>query len=484
MEKLNNDVLKVLPNEIVTPLYDRQEQSASIVHFGTGNFHRAHQATYCEDLLNLGETKWGIIGVSLRSADVKDRLAPQNYLYTQSTLSEQTTHQIIGAILDILVAPSQTKEVVQIVAKPNTQVITTTITEKGYCLKQGKLDHEHPSIASDIHSLDAPQSIYGFLAAGLLARFNQSQAPLTIVCCDNISSGGELLKAGVERLLASQSSAFFEWCNAHVSFCSSMVDRVTPATSDSHKTDVANAIGFIDTAPVAAEPFKQWVIEDKFKSERPPFDKVGALFVDDVAPYEKVKLRFLNASHSILACLGYLAGDQFIHEAIARSPFSDFSYQTLIQDVLPATHIPNGIDAHKYVDDVFMRFENAYLPYACLQVGTDSSQKIQQRWFPSIDDALNKNQSGKFLSFAVAVWLVFIRKAMLANDLRDPLLDKFLDFKSIDQFQDVDNFLRLAGAEQFEFFHDESFMEQIKQDHHLVVNADIEQVVKQFIRNI
>ena len=198
MNRLNIQTLSKLPAGIDVPNYSQASITSAIVHFGAGNFHRAHQAVYCDALLNQAETRWGIIGVSLRSPKVRDDLAPQDFLYTQATLGNNTTYRIIGAIQNVLVAQENPQAVIDVIAHNNTQLVTTTITEKGYCLSSGKLDRDHPGIKLDLESLTLPQTTYGYLAAALIQRCADQAAPLTILCCDNMRAGGKTLQDGVQ----------------------------------------------------------------------------------------------------------------------------------------------------------------------------------------------------------------------------------------------------------------------------------------------
>lgn len=465
MYQLSRDNLSKLNDNIAIPNYLNNPISSGIVHFGTGNFHRAHQAVYCDTLLNQGENAWGITGVSMRSPDMRDNLAPQDFLYTQATLGELTDYRIIGSITDILVAPENPQAVIDIIANNTTQLVTTTITEKGYCLTQGEIDQTDPLIVSDLTTIDAPKTTYGFIAAALIKRCNQEGLPITILCCDNVHNGGEHLRLGVELMLAKHSTSTQLWLKDNVSFASSMVDRVTPATNEKLISSVGEQLGLSDSAPVAAEPFTQWIIEDNFAGRRPPFDNVGAQFVKDIPPFENVKLRFLNASHSILAAMGYLAGDKFIHEALQRPTLADFAEQALINNVIPVTLIPDAIGINVYIQEVLARFHNQNLPYAVLQVGTDSSQKIQQRWFPSIDDAIEQQSDYTYLALSVAAWVHYIKKALLNNDLNDPLQ---AEFSTINTKNDVNAYLALAGADTFNFFKDSDFMDKVKKYHALI----------------
>jgi fructuronate reductase len=487
MKQLSCANLSELSNGVKATAYDRDSVSAGIVHFGVGNFHRAHQAVYCDALLSQGETKWGIIGVSLRSPTIRDKLSPQNFLYTQATLhststdsvteSDTSDYQVIGAIQNILVAPENPQTVINAVANCRTQLVTTTITEKGYCLANGDIDQHHGDIAADLESIDRPQTSYGYIAAAVIKRCVDNAPPLTILCCDNIQAGGDHLQNGVQMLLQRHSPETLVWLAHNVAFCASIVDRVTPVTTDALKQAVTEKVGLVDAAPVAAEPFTQWIIEDHFVGDRPPFDRVGALFVDDIVPFEKVKLRFLNAGHSMLAAMGYLAGDVFIHDALQRPALADYTEKVLKLNVLPVTSVPDSVDGEDYIDQVLERFRNANLPYAVLQVGSDSSQKIQQRWLPSIDDSLTQKRDAPRLAFALASWVSFILKALANDDLNDPMANAFAKYELAGAPSYVKGFLAIAGAERFACFNDDSFMADVEKFHLAIESDGIEQAL-------
>ncbi|GAC13841.1 mannitol dehydrogenase family protein [Aliiglaciecola lipolytica] len=478
MKQLSKTTLSELKPEIHAPLYGENAITSGIVHFGTGNFHRAHQAVYCDALLNQGETKWGITGVSMRSSDMRDKLVPQDFLYTQATLGDKTDYRIIGSIQNIYVAPENPRAVIDAVANSTTQLVTTTITEKGYCLTSGKVDLQNPLIQHDLESLESPQSTYGFLAAALIQRCAEQGAPVTILCCDNMHAGGEHLRDGVYLLLEQHDPDAIYWVSKNVAFSSSMVDRVTPATSEQLIQNVAEKLGLHDAAPVAAEPFTQWVIEDNFAGQRPPFDQVGAIFVDDISIFERIKLRFLNAGHSMLAGMGYLAGDQFIHEALERPTLAAFTEQALKNNALPVTRAPASMDVNDYIEQVFERFRNSNLPYAVLQVGSDSSQKIQQRWMPTIDDAIAVNGEYQYFAFALASWVHFIHKALNNNDLIDPLRNEFAQVQSSDLASRVRQYLELAGANRFVFYSNSDFMALVVRYHLIIDQVGIEKAIE------
>lgn len=484
MNRLSRRTLATLPSEVKTPGYAHGDISAGVVHFGIGNFHRAHQAAYFDALLNEGEKAWGIIGVSMRSASMRDNLEPQDYLYTLAQVSEHTQLQVIGAIQAILVAPQTPQAVVDAVADSKNQLVTTTITEKGYCLGNGKVDAAHPDIRHDLSTLDAPKTTYGFLAAALIKRHQDHQQPLTILCCDNLNGGGEKLREGVTLMLKKHGLDTLSWVNEHVAFSSSMVDRVTPATDDALVDQLSTKLTVQDAAPVSAEPFTQWIIEDHFAGKKPPLDQAGALFVADISPYEKVKLRFLNASHSMLAMMGYLMGDNFIHEAIERPVLARFADEALRLNVLPVTHVPSNMSGETYIQDVFTRFRNHHLPYRVLQVGSDSSQKIQQRWFPAIDDALSQQADVSYLAFAVAAWACFVEQAVANDVLNDPQKARLSACVQKQKVVDIADLLVIAEADKFTFYQHQGFMEQVRQYQLSIASSGIQTGLETFFNSL
>ena len=472
-----------LPENIRTFTYDRDAVTIGIVHFGIGNFHRAHQAVYCDDLLEAGAAAWGIAGVSLRSGSMKEALAPQDYLYTLATLGQTVAYRIIGAVKDILVAPETPDAVIDLLAKPTTQLVSSTITEKGYCLGPNGIDFDHPDLKAELTSLDAPKTIYGFLTRGLMQRAETDLpgSKLTIMCCDNISGGGEFLKAGVERLLRTHDMKAHAWTQDNVGFVSSMVDRVCPATDDALRASVQTSIGCEDAWPVSAEPFSQWIIEENFVGARPAFETVGANFVSDIAPFEKMKLGYLNAAHTIASTLGYLAGDEFVHEAINRPTIFQFMQDALYKNVLPNAAVPEGYDGPTYIEDVIKRFQNGNLPYANLQVGTDSSQKIQQRWLPTLDNAIRQNSDVRYFAFCIAAWCIFVETAIANDVLNDPQHAALQDVKTDNINERVLSYLKIANAERFEFFKSHSFMSDVLRNAQDIKDLGIEAALDNFL---
>lgn len=465
------------------PRYDRTAIRRGIVHFGVGNFHRCHQAVYFHELLNQGYSDWGITGVSLRSSETKQQLAPQDFLYTEATLGKENQFRVVGSLLDILVAPQNPDAVVAQVADPHTQLLTTTITEKGYFLDSATIAWHSAELIAELHSLDKPETIYGFIAAALIKRHKVNAAPLSILCCDNIQAGGKHLHDGVQKLLNVHDGACAAWARENVSFSSSMVDRVAPKTEDSLKTLVASATGLDDAWPVSAEPFSQWVIEDNFAAQRPPLHLAGALFTKDVPLFENMKLRLLNAAHSMISSLGYLHGKETIHESLEVENILDFVTDTLRNTVLPATTIPEGFSGDDYISDVLSRFKNSALPYRVQQVNTDCSQKIQQRWFPTIDTVVAAQRDSSPINFVLAAWAAYIQQALERNQLNDPLTSEFL--ASVKQPAENVNlaqtFLMLAGAGGFEFSAAPAIMDAVNRHYQTIKTVGCEAALAKFL---
>jgi fructuronate reductase len=332
-----------------------------------------------------------------------------------------------------------------------------------------------------MQSLAEPKTIYGYLAAALIERSQSDNSPLTIMCCDNLQGGGEFLAKGTLALIEQHNKACLMWVNKNVNFIASMVDRVTPATDDNLIHQVTEQLAVEDKSPIAAEPFSQWVIEDNFAGKKPAFDKVGANFVVDITEYEQMKLRFLNASHSIIAALGYLFGDTYIHQALKKVEVLSFTKQALLENILPFTTIPQDAGAYQYIEQIIERFQNSALPYGVLQVGTDSSQKIVQRWFPTIDDALNKNHNTSFFAFVLAAWALYIEQAISNKELNDPLLAEFTKALAETREISVKSLLILTGAENFNFFKNIVFINKVEEYKQLMSERGIATALKLFL---
>lgn len=428
MKRINNSLLASVDSAAIKlPQYDRVEVKSSIVHLGIGAFHRAHQAFYTEAVLNQFGGDWGIIGCSLRSASVKAQLAEQDGLYTLVERGpEGEKFQIMGAVKEVVVGPENPANLVAIMANPQTQIVSLTVTEKGYCHDPatGNLNLRHPDIQHDLANLEAPKSAIGYIVAALLARKNAAQPSFTVLSCDNLPDNGEVLEKVVLQFAAQVSADLCGWVSAHTKFPCTMIDRIVPATTDSDRADLEAKVGYRDEGMVVAEPFTQWVIEDKFCSERPQWEQVGALLVDDVTAFEKMKLRLLNGSHSMLAYTGYLAGFETISDVMTEPAFVALCKTFMDTEAGPTVSSPNGFDIEDYKKQLCDRFANPGLKHRTWQIAMDGSQKIPQRLLETLREQLDSGGSIEVISLAVAAWFKYVSAvddAGSAIDVQDPL---------------------------------------------------------------
>ncbi len=390
--------------------YDRQALKTGIVHLGVGAFHRAHQAVYTDAVLRRFGGNWGICGISLRSPGVRDALAEHDCLYTVSVRGASgSSSTTVGALTRVLVAPEDPAAVVEAIAVPDVQVLTLTITEKGYCLApaSGLLDRNHPDIAHDLAQPDAPRSALGFLAAGLKARHKRGGSGLTVISCDNLAGNGRKLQAALIELARSLDADLAAWIEQSCRFPNSMVDRIVPAVTTADLATIAADLGEQDPAAVVTEPFSQWVIEKNFAGPLPAWDQVGAEYVDDVAPFEQMKLRLLNASHSCLAYLGSLCGYETVHEAINEPAIEGLIRQLMKAEMAPTLSGLNGFDLDAYQHSLITRFQNHHLPHQLSQIAMDGSQKIPQRLLPAIAERLAIGQDTEAGSCGLAAWILY-----------------------------------------------------------------------------
>lgn len=460
-EHLNEAALARLPAHVQKPSYDRTKVRLGVVHFGPGAFHRAHQAQAFDDILAT-DPRWGITGVSLHSKDVRDALTPQDGLYTLALLDEVTSFRVIGAILDVLVAPEDPETVLALLASPDTEIVTLTITEKGYCLDTaGALQLGHPDIRADLETPATPKSAIGYLAEALKRRRAAGVAPFAVICCDNLSNNGRKLRAAVASFAAQRDEALARWIESDVAFPCTMVDSITPATDDALRARVERELGVKDRWPIRREAFTQWVIEHD--PRLPPIDwqAGGVTITSDVAGYERAKLRVLNASHSALAYLGALKGHETVAEAIADAELAAFVRAFTTEDVGPSLKPPEGFDVGAYTAAVLKRFRNPEIRHLLAQIAWDGSQKLPNRLFGLIEEAIAAGRPVDRPALIVAGWLRFLRaKAVTGDKLTDPLAATLLETAARandDAAHDVPLFLgmeavfsrQLAGQEKF-----------------------------------
>jgi fructuronate reductase len=429
--QLNNESLGSLGDDVQTPAYARADTHCGIVHLGVGAFHRAHQAVTIDDLL-ASEPGWAITGVSLRAADTATALNPQHGLYTLlETGADGNRARVIGSLQQVLVAPQQGATLLQAMIDPAVRIVSITITEKGYCHTPatGMLDEQHADIVYDVTALREdryPRSAVGWLVLALKHRRENDSGPFTVVSCDNLPANGQVARNVVLQLVHLIDEHLANWIAANVSFPCSMVDRIVPATTDADREQVRAITGVHDAWPVLAEPFSQWVLEDGFCNGRPSFENAGVQMVDDVEPFELMKLRMLNGSHSTLAYLGFLAGHETVADAMNGAGFRSLLSQMMSDEIMPGLSLPVSVDLPAYRDALLQRFDNPALQHQTAQIAMDGSQKIPQRLLATIENNLKCGRSIETLSLAVAGWMRYARAVDEKGariDVRDPLAE-------------------------------------------------------------
>lgn len=407
---------------VKTPAYDRNHVTIGIVHFGPGAFHRVHQACYVDDILS-HDARWGICEVSLHSTGVRDALVPQDGLYTIAILDEQSSFRVIGSVKEVLVAPESPSAVLERMVDPATRVVTATITEKGYCLsKEGGLDFAHPDIAHDLQNPTTPRTFVGFLAQALRMRRDRRHDPFNVVSCDNLADNGHRLRRAVLEFVRPSDPALAAWIDAEVPFPCTMVDSITPATDDALRARVKEALGVEDRWPVQREFFSQWVIENKLRGDVPDWASVGVSLTDDVAGFERAKLRLLNGAHSTLAYVGSLAGHETVSGAMSDATLSWFIRRMMIEDIRAGLAAPAGLDLDQYIEAILRRFRNPTIRHLLSQIAWDGSQKLPFRILPTIAENLATERSISRLCVPLAGWFHFIRRQVRhQRQIVDPL---------------------------------------------------------------
>jgi fructuronate reductase len=419
--------LSSLPREIVRPAYDRSSVQTGVVHFGPGAFHRVHQAWFLEKLLPR-DPRWGICAVSLRNPDVRDALAEQDNLYTIAIRDETISYQVVGAIRELRVAPENPEAVLRRLCAPSTHIVTITVTEKGYCLAgDGTLDLSHPDIQRDLRNPTAPASVVGFLAEALRRRRAAGAAPLTVISCDNLVDNGGKLARATAQFARSADAGLASWIESEVSFPRTMVDSITPATTDTLRDSVSQALGIQDRWPVQRESFVQWVIEEGFRAATPDWESAGVTLTNDVAGYDRAKLRLLNGAHSTLAYVGLLMSYRTVAEAMGDESLRELVRTLMTQDILPSLKAPRGLDLNAYVGAILKRFRNPNMHHELAQIAWDGSQKLPFRILGTIRDALDAGRPTDRLCVPLAAWMRFVCRAARQGDrLNDPLAETLL----------------------------------------------------------
>lgn len=411
---LGNNTLKEIAPSVVVPSYNRSALRHRIVHVGVGGFHRSHQARYLDDLHAAGAGEdWGICGICMLPRDrvMYDSMKKQDCLYTLVERDETGDKaRVIGSIVDVLFAPDDPEAVIEKMASETCDIVSLTITEGGYYINAGTgaFDAANPDIAHDLAAPHRPIGVFGYLAEALARRRERGLTPFTIQSCDNIQNNGNVAESMFLAFVALRDKPLADWVRQEGAFPNSMVDRITPATTDEHRALVRDDFGIADVCPVVSEPFLQWVVEDCFVRGRPRWERAGATMTKDVLPYEKMKLRLLNASHQALCYIGMLLGYDFSNQAIDDPRIVTLLRFMMDREVTPLLPEVPGIDLDEYKDTLIRRFGNPILRDQLLRIGTEGSVRIPKFVLPFVEENLERGGPVTASAFTVAAWIRYL----------------------------------------------------------------------------
>jgi len=408
MPTLNGTTVTAAPASLATPRYDRSALTAGIVHFGVGGFHRAHQAMYLDRLMNAGHAlDWAICGVGVLPSDarMKQVMDNQDCLYTLVVKNPDGTREgrVIGSIIEYLFAPDDPEAVIEKMASEAIRIVSLTVTEGGYNFHHvtGEFNADNPAVLHDLQAGAAPRTTFGLVTEALARRRARGLTPFTVMSCDNIQGNGDVARRMFTAFANLKDPQLGEWVAENVPFPNSMVDRITPVTTDADRAAIADEFGIDDEWPVVCEPFEQWVLEDHFSLGRPPFEDAGVQLVKDVEPYELMKLRLLNASHQGMGYFGYLAGYRYAHEVAQDTLFAQFLLGYMDKEATPTLQAVPGIDLESYKRTLIERFSNEHVRDTLARLCAESSDRIPKWLLPVI--RINLEQGGQIHRSAAVV---------------------------------------------------------------------------------
>ncbi|MEG5549520.1 fructuronate reductase [Enterobacter wuhouensis] len=474
-----------LPAHVQQPRYDRSQLRSRIVHFGFGAFHRAHQALLTDRVLNANGGDWGICEISLFSGDVlMSQLRAQDHLFTVLEKGAEGNHPIIvGAVRECLNAKLDSlAAIIEKFCEPQVAIVSLTITEKGYCIDPatGRLDMQNARIIHDLEHPSEPHSAPGILVEALHRRRERGLPAFTVLSCDNIPDNGHVVKNAVLGMAQKRSAALAEWIKEQVSFPGTMVDRIVPAATDASLAEITQELGVEDPCAISCEPFIQWVVEDNFVAGRPEWEVAGVQMVKDVLPWEQMKLRMLNGSHSFLAYLGYLAGYAHINECMEDACFRDAARRLMLDEQAPTLRITD-VDLTAYADSLIERFANPALQHRTWQIAMDGSQKLPQRMLDGIRVHLERQSAWPLLALGVAGWIRYVSGTDERGndiDVRDPLSGKIRAI--VDASGDADRvnaLLELSEVFGQDLVQNSRFVEAVNQAYQRIVRHGARQAV-------
>jgi mannitol 2-dehydrogenase len=427
--------LRALGRDVVTPAYDRSAVTHGIVHFGVGAFHRAHQAMYLDRLMNAGKAlDWGICGVGVLPSDraMRDVMAAQDCLYTLVVKHPDGTFEprVIGSIVDYLFAPDDADAVIERMADPATRIVSLTVTEGGYNIHAvtGEFDAGSPDVEHDLRPGVAPRTTFGLITEALSRRRSRGHPPFAVMSCDNIQGNGHIARRTFAAFARLRDPDLGAWVETHVPFPNGMVDRITPVTTDEDRAEVERRFGIADGWPVTCEPFTQWVLEDRFVT-RPPLEEAGVQLVDDVGPYELMKLRLLNASHQALCYFGYLDGYRLVHDVCQDPLFARFLLAYMDIEATPTLQPVPGIELDRYKPNLIERFSNAQVRDTVARLCAESSDRIPKWLLPVVRHNLAHGGEVRLSAAVVASWARYAegvdeqgQPIVVVDRLRDTLM--------------------------------------------------------------
>ncbi|KEI73406.1 mannitol dehydrogenase family protein [Endozoicomonas elysicola] len=453
--------------------FNRKALTTGIVHIGLGAFHRAHQALYTDETIDkTGDMSWGIVSANIFGGqDLVDGMKQQNGLYTvtEKRADGSEVTKLVQCALDQLWAEEDRKPLLELMVEPSTRIVSLTITEKGYLLNpaDGSLMVDNPLIIHDLKNLDNPRSAMGLIVSALKSRREQGVQPFTVMSCDNMPHNGKRVETAVIQFAEAINKELAQWIRAEVCFPSTMVDRIVPAVMEADLEYVSKKLNIHDGCAIITEEFRQWVIEDKFSMGRPEWDQIeGVTFVENVAPYEDMKLRMLNGSHSILAYSGYLGNYTTVSEAMSDPDYYRMIAHYMLNEAAPTLSMPEGTDVQSYADLLLKRFLNPGLQHRTWQIAMDGSQKIPQRWLNGLVCLRKEQKANICTTLGLASWMRYVGGRDEQNntiDVRDPMAQELYDIanRDSDAEKTVKNLLSVKAIFDLELVADEAFVGEV-----------------------
>lgn len=486
---MNSSTGKLVNQNQSSFYYDRTQLKSRIVHIGFGAFHRAHQALITHEMLQQKPSDWGICEINLVGGEALiEQLRHQQYIYHVLEKGPQTSEcKAIGSVCEALhPALDGAEAILEKLAEPQVAIVSFTITEKGYCVSPatGRLDQQNSLIAHDLQHPQQPQSAIGYLVEGLWRRYQRQQDGFTVLSCDNVQGNGHIVQRAVEDYVQLVHPDMSVWLRQNVTFPCTMVDRIVPAMTETSLAQVIEILGYTDPCSIACEPFRQWVIEDHFVKGHPDWHLAGAEFVQDVVPYEEMKLRMLNGSHSFLAYLGYIAGYPHISDAIANPDFYRCVQKLMLEEQVPTLNMPAGTDLPGYARQLLERFANPSIQHRTWQIAMDGSQKLPPRFLNSIQWHLAHGSDFNLLALGVAGWMIYVSgvdEAGQAIDIRDPLASVYQEIVAAtpDGTERIQALLAITSIFGQDLSHQDHFVRSVTQHYETLKKIGVNRLLQQ-----